>query len=94
MVLGVEFTPPGGVFQAASVAIAMTTPTWPAAIRYTTDGSDPTASTTLYTAPLTLDAVSTTTVKARAFTTCGSSGVASDLRGQRRCAGHGVLLPQ
>jgi hypothetical protein len=42
-----------------------------AAIRYTTDGSDPTASSTLYTGPFTLPA--TTTVKYRAWDNAGNA---------------------
>src|SRR5205085_518391 len=57
-------SPAGGRFTGAQqVTIATTTPR--AAIRYTTDGSEPTAASTLYASALSLSA--TTTVKARAF---------------------------
>ena len=54
---------PGTYTQQQSVTI--TTATANAMIRYTTDGTDPTSSSTVYSAPLILS--STTTVKARAF---------------------------
>jgi hypothetical protein len=46
-------------------------------VRYTTDGTDPTSGSPLYTGPITLSAPSTTTIQARAFTSCGSSAAAS-----------------
>lgn len=60
------FNPPAGAYaQPVSVTISTTTPS--ATIRYTTNGSDPTATSTIYTAPL---AISTgTTLKAIAFAT-------------------------
>jgi hypothetical protein len=55
-------------FYAAPVSVAITTPTPDAVIRYTTDGSPPTATTgTVYTVPLTIS--STTTLRAAAFKT-------------------------
>lgn len=70
-------TPPGGEVAAAPVlslesgfygpgeSLAMTTPEADATIRYTLDGSPPTASSTAYTAPLALTA--TTVVRAASF---------------------------
>ncbi len=58
------FAPNGGTFaDATDVTIACGTEG--ASIRYTTDGSDPTDGSTLYTDSFTL--VATTTVKARAY---------------------------
>lgn len=58
------FSPAGGTFpQQQNVTIS--TATANAMIRYTTDGTDPTASSTVYSAPLILS--STTTLKARGF---------------------------
>lgn len=60
------FDPPSGYFvQPVSVAISTTTPN--ATIRYTTNGSEPTATSTLYTAPIQVTA--TTTIKAKGFAT-------------------------
>ncbi|MBK9132726.1 MAG: sulfatase-like hydrolase/transferase [Gammaproteobacteria bacterium] len=60
------FVPDGGTFQnSVDVQLSSTTPG--AAIHYTTDGSTPNATSTLYTAPFTLTA--TTTVKAIAIRT-------------------------
>ena len=58
------FTPGTGTY-ADSVTFSIVTTTEGAAIRYTTDGSEPTATSALYSAPITLTA--TTTVKAKAF---------------------------
>ena len=58
------FDPNGGTFT-ASVDVAIACATDGATIRYTTNGSDPTASSTEYGGPVTLKA--TTTIKARAF---------------------------
>jgi hypothetical protein len=59
-----EFTPNGGSFG-ATVSVSLQTPTPGAEIHYTIDGSDPTATSTLYGGSFAL--TSTTTVKARAF---------------------------
>jgi hypothetical protein len=57
--------------QPVSVSLsAADTGTAVTAIRYTTDGSDPTASSTLYTGPLNVS--TTTTVKYRAWDTAGN----------------------
>ncbi len=57
-------TPAGGTFT-ASASVTLSTATAGATIRYTLDGSDPTAASAAYTQPLTLS--SSATVKARAF---------------------------
>jgi Bacterial Ig domain/Chitobiase/beta-hexosaminidase C-terminal domain len=59
-------TPAGGTF-AGLVPVSVGTATAGATIRYTTNGTDPTATSTLYGGAFTL--TSTTTVKARAFKT-------------------------
>ena len=67
--------PNGGSFS-GSVSVTMATPTAGASIRYTTDGSNPTTSSTLYSGAMTL--ASSATVKAAAFmTNYNPSGVAS-----------------
>ncbi|MCB5287683.1 MAG: chitobiase/beta-hexosaminidase C-terminal domain-containing protein [Candidatus Cloacimonetes bacterium] len=58
------FTPPAGVYTTAqNVSLSCVTPN--AQIRYTTDGAEPTASSTLYSTPLLIS--STKTLKAKAF---------------------------
>ncbi len=58
------FNPPAGAFtQPVNVAISTTTPG--ATIRYTIDGTEPTASSTVYNTPINIS--STTTVKAKAW---------------------------
>ena len=60
------FAPATGTY-ADSVTFAISCATDNAEIRYTTDGTEPTDASTLYSAPITLNA--TTTVKAKAFKT-------------------------
>lgn len=60
------FAPVAGTY-ADSVNFTLSCATSDAEIRYTTDGTEPTETSTLYTAPVTLTA--TTTVKAKAFKT-------------------------
>jgi hypothetical protein len=55
------FSPPGGSYTSAQ-SVSLATTTAGASIRYTLDGSTPTASSTLYSGPITVSA--TTTVKA------------------------------
>jgi hypothetical protein len=59
-----NISPAGGAFT-QSVAVTLTTATAGATIRYTTNGVDPTANSTLYSSPFPV--TTTTTVKARAF---------------------------
>ncbi len=60
------FNPPAGVYaQPISVTLASTTPS--ATIRYTTDGSNPTQTSTQYTSPIPLS--TNTTIKAIAYAT-------------------------
>jgi hypothetical protein len=63
----VTFIPNGGEFESTTGEITLSTTTSGAAIRYTTDGSEPTESSTLYN-PLAKPALtSTATMKAKAF---------------------------
>jgi hypothetical protein len=57
-------SPAGGTFS-GSVTVTMSSTTAGATIRYTTDGSDPSSSSTVYAGPLTLNAA--VTIKAKAF---------------------------
>jgi len=59
-----QFTPPSGQYF-GSVNVTIATATAGASIYYTTDGSEPTQQSTLYTAPVSI--TSTTTLRARAF---------------------------
>jgi hypothetical protein len=59
-----DFSPAGGNYD-APVTVSITTATENAKIYYTTDGSEPTETSTLYTEPFTISG--TTTVKARGF---------------------------
>ncbi len=60
-----SFQPAGGTTFETTVNVSMTCTTPDAAIRYTLDGSEPTAGSALYAVPVQL--TQTTTVKARAF---------------------------
>lgn len=60
------FDPPAGVVT-STFMLSMSTTTPGGEIRYTTDGNDPTETSTLYTAPFQISA--TTTVKARTYAT-------------------------
>jgi len=60
------FSPGGGTYTVAQ-NVTITTTTSGADIRYTTNGSDPTASSTLYTDPVAIS--TTTTLRAKAFKT-------------------------
>ena len=64
------FTPAAGIYQTAqSVVINTTTSPAGGTVRYTTDGSTPTASSPIYTTPIVVPLNTTTTVKAMAFLT-------------------------
>lgn len=63
----VIFSIPSQTFSSASVSLSLTTTSPTAQIRYTTNRTEPTASSTLYSASLTIS--STTMVRARAFET-------------------------
>lgn len=60
------FAPGAGVFTSVQ-RVSITCVTSGATIRYTTDGSDPVITSTLYSSPITISA--TTTIKAKAFKT-------------------------
>jgi hypothetical protein len=60
-----EISPSGGTYASAqSVALSCSTPD--ATIRYTTDGSEPTSASTVYSGPIAVDS-GTVTIKAKAF---------------------------
>ena len=67
------FSPAAGAFTTDSVDVTLACATAGATIRYTLDGSEPTSSSTVYSAPITIDV--STTIKAKAFK---SGYVASD----------------
>ncbi|HVL93799.1 MAG TPA: LamG-like jellyroll fold domain-containing protein [Acidimicrobiales bacterium] len=58
---------PSGGTHAGSVTVSLATVTPGSTIRYTTDGTDPTSTSTAYSAPFVLGTAGVTTVKARAF---------------------------
>ncbi len=62
--VGLSFQPAGGTFT-NSVQVTIQSPVGGGTIRYTTDGNDPTASSTAYTGPFAL--TQTATVKARLY---------------------------
>lgn len=64
------FSPAGGSYTSAQT-VTITCATSGAEIRYTTDGTEPTASSALYSSPITVS--STATIKAKAFMTGMSS---------------------
>ncbi len=74
---GIVETPlatPAGGWSAAPLAVALTTATAGAEIRFTTDGTAPSESSALYATPIPV--VATTTVRARAFLSgSGASGI-------------------
>jgi len=67
-VADVIFTPAGGSYTTAQ-SVVLTSLTEGAYFRYTTDGSDPTATSTLYTTAIPVPANAVTTLKARAYKT-------------------------
>jgi hypothetical protein len=69
------FNPPAGVYS-STFSVTMSVPTVGASIRYTTDGSAPTASSTQYTGPVSIS--TTTTLKAAAFTSGGDMGAVGE----------------
>ncbi len=60
------FDPPAGVYSSA-INVTLATTTTNGVIRYTTDGSEPTATSTQYSAPIAVS--TTTTIKAKTFAT-------------------------
>jgi hypothetical protein len=76
-----QFSVPGG-FHASAVTVVLSSATEGAQIRYTTDGSDPGEASSLFTAPLVLNAVGSASghcLRARAFV---EGGVPSEVRTQ------------
>jgi alpha-tubulin suppressor-like RCC1 family protein len=59
----VVFTPPAGNYTTSQL-VALTSPAAGATIRYTTDGSEPTASSPIYSSPISVVAPNMTTLKA------------------------------
>ncbi len=64
----VAFNPNGGSFTSAQ-SVVLTTSTFEATIRYTTDGTEPTSGSTLYTASIIVPLNTSMTIKAKAFKT-------------------------
>ena len=62
----VTFSPPGGMF-ATPQSVTLSSTTTGASIYYTLDGSAPTQSSTLYTAPIAIPATTLLTITAKAF---------------------------
>ena len=79
-----KITPAGGIFITSSVKVTLSCATANATIRYTTNGSDPTTNSTVYTKTA-INLTNSVTLKAKAFTSNGSSGIAS--------AGFTILTP-
>ncbi len=69
-----SFTPDGGSYS-GPVQVAMSTSTAGATIRFTQNGSEPTASSTAYSSPVSVNR--SQTLRARAFTGSGQSSIAS-----------------
>lgn len=67
----VSFSMPSGTFQ-GSLCVGMTAATAGAEIRYTLDGTEPTATSTLYSAPVSVTA--TTRIRAKSFVGGGVAG--------------------
>ncbi|MCB5246930.1 MAG: chitobiase/beta-hexosaminidase C-terminal domain-containing protein [Candidatus Cloacimonetes bacterium] len=63
------FTPPEGIYQTSQIISVSETIPADATIRYTTDGSEPTAASSVYTTPISLPLNSNTTIKVKAFKT-------------------------
>jgi hypothetical protein len=63
----VLFSMPGGLYTNAAISVALSTLTPNATIRYTLDGTTPTAASPIYSAPLSV--ANSTVVKARVFAT-------------------------
>lgn len=61
------FSPASGTTFETSLSVSITCATPGATIRYTTDGSDPTESSTVYAGPVSVSGSGTKTIKARAF---------------------------
>lgn len=70
--LRVTATPRGGTYTSAQ-QVTLAASDASAEIRYTTDGTAPTATSTLYTGPVTINAEGTTVLKFQAFGTDGST---------------------
>jgi hypothetical protein len=66
VVADVAFSIPGGTYSGAQ-SVALSTTTVDAIIRYTLDGTEPTATSTRYYTPIDVPAMTTTTIKAKAF---------------------------
>ncbi|MDD2598711.1 MAG: chitobiase/beta-hexosaminidase C-terminal domain-containing protein [Kiritimatiellae bacterium] len=86
------FAPGSGILFDESLAVTVSCATVGADIRYTMDGSAPTAASALYTGPVML--TQTTTLKARAFLAgMAESGIATALFTQRMQAGMPEFTP-
>jgi hypothetical protein len=77
MAVAPTFSPAGGAYKAAQT-VTLTTATTGASIYFTTDGSEPSTSSTLYTGPLSVTV--NTTIKAIAAGTVGGITYAPSAR--------------